>query len=120
MAESVDQAVKSDGLAAFEALMRRHERLVLVSALRLLGNTADGQDVSQEVFLRLYRNLNKLEGERVIAAWLYWVTVNACSFQKLTLNTDVDIKAGQKVVIGRHGINREQALFLVVSAQVVN
>jgi hypothetical protein len=36
------------------------------------------------------------------------------------LNTDVDIKAGQKVVIGRHGINREQALFLVLSAQVVN
>jgi RNA polymerase sigma-70 factor (ECF subfamily) len=78
MAESVDQAVKTDGLAAFEALMRQHERLVLVSALRLLGNMADAQDISQEVFLRLYRNLNKLEGERVIAAWLYRVTVNAC------------------------------------------
>ncbi len=44
-------------LAAFEALMRRHERLVLVTALRLVGNMADAQDVSQEVFLRLYRNL---------------------------------------------------------------
>jgi hypothetical protein len=42
------------------------------------------------------------------------------SLRDLNLNTDVDIKAGQKVVIGRHGINREQALFLVLSAQVVN
>jgi hypothetical protein len=39
--------------------------------------------------------------------------------QELSLNTDVDIKEGQKVVIGRHGINREQALFLVLSAHVV-
>ncbi len=41
------------------------------------------------------------------------------NYQDLNLSTDVDIKEGQKVVIGRHGINREQALFLVVSAKVV-
>lgn len=58
--------------------MRRHERLVLVTALRLLGNLPDAQDVSQEVFLRLYRNLGKLESERAVAAWLYRVTVNVC------------------------------------------
>lgn len=41
------------------------------------------------------------------------------SFQELNLSTDVDIKEGQKVVIGRHGISRDQALFLVLSAKVV-
>lgn len=41
------------------------------------------------------------------------------TFQELNLTTDVDIKEGQKVVIGRHGLNREQALFLVVTAKVV-
>lgn len=40
------------------------------------------------------------------------------SYQDLTLTTDVDIKEGQKVVIGRHGINRDQALFLVLSARI--
>ena len=39
--------------------------------------------------------------------------------QDLSIATDVDIKEGQQVVIGRHGINREQALFLVLSAHVV-
>jgi RNA polymerase sigma-70 factor, ECF subfamily len=57
--------------------MRRHERLVLVTALRITGNMPDAQDVSQEVFLKLYRNLGKLEPEGV-PAWLYRVTVNAC------------------------------------------
>ena len=42
-------------LPAFETLMRRHERLVLVTALRLPGNLPDAQDVSQEVLLKLYR-----------------------------------------------------------------
>lgn len=63
-------------LAAFELLIRQYERLVLVTALRLLGNMADAQDVSQEVFLRLYRNLGKLESQN-LSGWLYRVTVNA-------------------------------------------
>ena len=50
-------AARAGDLAAFELLMRRYERLVLVTALRLAGNLADAQDVSQEVFLKLYRNL---------------------------------------------------------------
>ena len=41
--------------AEFERLMRLHERLVLRTALRLLGRVEDAQDASQEVFLRLYR-----------------------------------------------------------------
>lgn len=74
-----DGTVKVRDLEAFEQLMRQHERLVLVTALRLLGNMADAQDASQEVFLRLYRNLGKLEAERAVAGWLYRVTANVCS-----------------------------------------
>ena len=58
--------------------MRRHERLVLGTALRLLGNLEDAQDASQEVFLKLYRNLGKLATEANASAWLYRVTVNVC------------------------------------------
>jgi len=47
-------------------------------ALRLLGNMEDAQDASQEVFLRLYRNLGKLGGSANVAGWLYRVTVNVC------------------------------------------
>jgi RNA polymerase sigma-70 factor (ECF subfamily) len=73
---SVDRG--AEDLAAFDQLMRQHERLVLATALRLLGNLEDAQDASQEVFLKLYRNLGKLEDTDNIPAWLYRVTVNAC------------------------------------------
>lgn len=71
-------AARAGDLAAFDLLMRRHERLVLGTALRLLGNLADAQDASQEVFLKLFRNLGKLERPDNIPGWLYRVTVNVC------------------------------------------
>jgi RNA polymerase sigma-70 factor (ECF subfamily) len=72
------EAARAGDLAAFEAVMRHYERLVLVTALRLLGNLADAQDASQEVFLKLYRNLGKVEASANFSGWLYRVTVNVC------------------------------------------
>jgi len=72
------EAARSGDLAAFELLMRRHERMVLTTALRLLGRMEDAQDASQEVFLRLYRNLGKVAGTRNLPGWIYRVTVNVC------------------------------------------
>jgi len=59
------QAARAGDLAAFDALMRQYERLVLVTALRLTGSMADAQDISQDVFLKLYRNLSKVESGRL-------------------------------------------------------
>ena len=72
------EEAKGGDLAAFELLMRQHERRVLVTALRMLGNLEDAQDVSQEVFLRLYCNLGKLQSFTSVPAWLYRVTINLC------------------------------------------
>jgi RNA polymerase sigma-70 factor (ECF subfamily) len=70
-------AARSGDLAAFERLMRQHERLVLATALRLTGSIEDARDVSQEVFLKLYRNLEKVQASEALTSWLYRVTVNA-------------------------------------------
>ena len=70
-------AARSGDLAAFEVVLRQHERMVLVTAMRLTGSIEDARDVSQEVFLRLYRNLARVEASG-LSSWLYRVTVNAC------------------------------------------
>lgn len=46
-------------------------------------------------------------------------TGNGFSYRNLGLDTDLDIKEGQKVVVGRLGIERNQALFLVLTAHIV-
>ncbi len=62
----------------FEPLMRAHERRVLSTAWRLLGRLEDAQDAAQEVFLRLYRYLDRFDASRPLEPWLYRVTVNVC------------------------------------------
>jgi RNA polymerase sigma-70 factor (ECF subfamily) len=90
------EAAKAGDLAAFELLMRQHERLVLVTALRLLGVLEDAQDASQEVFLRLYRNLDKVEASGNLSGWLYRVTVNVChdAQRKRRVSAPVEDAAG--------------------------
>jgi RNA polymerase sigma-70 factor (ECF subfamily) len=66
-------------MAAFDRLMRQHERLVLMTALRFLnGNLADAQDAAQIVFIRLHRSLGQFRDSNSFPAWLYRMTVNVC------------------------------------------
>jgi RNA polymerase sigma-70 factor (ECF subfamily) len=66
-------------MAAFDRLMRRYERSVLMTALRFLnGNVADAQDAAQTVFLRLHRSLGQFRSDASFPAWLYRITVNVC------------------------------------------
>ena len=72
--ERPDQRAKDK--RAFEELVAEHQALVLRTAYRLLGRVEDAQDAAQEVFLQLFRNLRRIEGDP--KAWLYRVTVNVC------------------------------------------
>lgn len=73
------ERAKAGDLDAFDQLMRMHERQVLSTAMRLLGNMEDAQDAAQETFLRLYKSLNRLPDILEIKSWLYRVTVNLCN-----------------------------------------
>ncbi len=61
----------------FEEILAQHQQRVLRTAYRLLGRIEDAQDASQEVFLRLLKNFDSVDGDP--APWLYRVTVNICN-----------------------------------------
>ena len=73
----ISQASSGD-TDAFELIVRRFERSVLTTALRLLGNLEDAQDSAQEVFLKTHRHLGRFDQNRKFEPWLYRVTVNVC------------------------------------------
>lgn len=58
--------------------MRAHGTRIMRTALRILGNRADAEDVAQETFLRLHRRGIQFESDASLAAWLYRVAVNLC------------------------------------------
>jgi RNA polymerase sigma-70 factor (ECF subfamily) len=76
--------------SSFEELMREHERMVVGTAYRLLGRIEDAQDAAQEVFLRLLKNLDKIDGDP--KPWLYRVTVNICNdhYRRRVITTEPD------------------------------
>ena len=69
---------KAGDLAAFEQIVIRHERGVLLTTLRLLGRWEDAQDAAQEVFVRMHKYLRRFDDDRDFAPWLYRMTVNVC------------------------------------------
>ena len=69
---------RAGGQRAFEALVRRHDRRVLSLASRLTGRLEDAQEVAQESFSRLYKNLNLFRSDDEVGPWLRRVTVNLC------------------------------------------
>jgi len=70
-------AIASKTEDGFERLVAAHQQMVQRVAYRLLGRLEDAQDAAQEVFLRLFRNLDRIGADP--KAWLYRVTVNVCN-----------------------------------------
>jgi RNA polymerase sigma-70 factor (ECF subfamily) len=57
-------------------LVDEHQRLVFQLALNLLGDTQEALDLSQEVFLRVFRTLPTFRGHSALRTWIYRITVN--------------------------------------------
>ena len=71
-------AARDGDLGAFEALVRRHTRIVYAHALRFFGESAAAEDVVQEVFVKVFRSLDSYDERAQFSTWLYRVTRNAC------------------------------------------
>lgn len=62
--------------AAFDALYRRYRPRVLALSLHLTGSASDAEDITQEVFLRAHRTIERFEGRSAFFTWLYRITLN--------------------------------------------
>src|SRR6476660_9620913 len=65
-------------LGAFEELYRAHAGKLFSVACRMLGNTADAEDLLQEIFLSAHRKLESFRGEAALGTWLYRLATNHC------------------------------------------
>jgi len=74
-AEAIERAKGGDG-ESFEALYGMHKRRVYSLCLRMTGNTAEAEDLTQEAFLQLYRKIATFRGESAFSTWLHRLAVN--------------------------------------------
>ncbi len=76
-AELIKQA-KAGNNTALETLVARYLRLVYSFVYTYVKNNADAEDVSQEVFVKLWKNLSKYDSEKEFRPWLYKIAKNTC------------------------------------------
>lgn len=74
-AEAIRRAQQGDA-AAFEQLYRLHSRKVYLLCLRMAGNPADAEDLTQDAFLHSFRKIHTFHGDSAFSTWLYRLTVN--------------------------------------------
>ena len=64
-------------MAAFEEVYRTYHRRVYAQCLRMTRSVAEAEDLTQEVFIQLYRKLQTFRGESLFTTWLHRLTTNA-------------------------------------------
>ena len=71
------RAAQQGDRSAFEFLYQLHSRRVYRVILRILRNTSDTEDLTQQVFLSLFRKIGSFRGDSSLSTWLHRVAVNA-------------------------------------------
>ena len=67
----------ADGnIAAFEVLYQRYHRRTYSLALRMTNSQTEAEDLTQEVFIQLFRKIGSFRGDSAFSTWLHRMTVN--------------------------------------------
>ncbi len=74
-AEAIRRAQEGDA-GAFEVLYKMHSRRVYSLCLRMVKNTAEAEDLTQQAFLRLFQKIGTFRGDSSFSTWLHRVAVN--------------------------------------------
>ena len=71
----VDRIYSGDS-AAFQELVERHKKKIYYLAYDITGNHHDAEDVTQEVFIKVFRAIKTFRRDAKMSSWLYQITVN--------------------------------------------
>ena len=69
---------QSGSPAAFDTLVRNHQRMIHSLTFRMTGSLADAEDLAQETFIRAHEQIGSFRGSAKFSTWLYRIAVNIC------------------------------------------
>jgi RNA polymerase sigma-70 factor (ECF subfamily) len=94
------QAAAGGNMAAFEEIYQRHHRRVYSICLRMLQNSYEAEDLTQDVFIQLYRKIGSFRGDSAFTTWLHRMTVNQVlmHFRKRTVKFEKTTEEGETPV----------------------
>ena len=76
-ADLISRAAAGDP-SAFQAIVERHRSMVYRVAFQFAGNHHDAEDIAQDVFIKVYRSLDRFRQDAQLTSWMYRIVMNAC------------------------------------------
>lgn len=76
--DALINAASAGDREAFGRIVSMYERLVFNTVKTKVGNTQDALDLSQEVFIKLWRSIGRYRGDCRFSTWVYRICINAC------------------------------------------
>lgn len=70
--------INEDSKAVVEEILENYGNKVLKLCFLQLGNKEEAEDATQEVFLKVFKNIKKYNGEATMYTWVYRITINTC------------------------------------------
>jgi RNA polymerase sigma-70 factor (ECF subfamily) len=68
--------IRDGDFAAFEQLIEIHQRSVIGTVAKMLGNPSEAEDIAQQVFLRVWKSAGRYEPQAKFTTWLFTITRN--------------------------------------------
>jgi RNA polymerase sigma-70 factor (ECF subfamily) len=112
---SLAKLAGAGNLSAFEMLYQRHHRRVYSLCLRMTNNQTEAEDLTQEVFIQLFRKIGSFRGESAFSTWLHRLTVNQVlmHFRRRSVKSEKVSESGEipdQIVTGSANPNRMQVI----------
>ena len=109
----IEQVLKGDK-SAFSYLVNRYSEMVYSISLKILKNTADAEDLAQEVFISAFQSLGSFKGNSKFSTWLYRIAYNKAISKTRKANFEIstekehlfEIRGGIELQV--HGLSDEE------------
>lgn len=76
--EMLAAQILSGDTAAFEEILNRYKKSVFSIVYRMIGNYHEAEDISQEVFINVYKKIYQFDSSKKFAPWIHRIAVNSC------------------------------------------
>ena len=73
----VEKIIQGD-ISAFRELVEKFKKKIFYISFDILGDYQEAEDISQEVFIKIFRSINKFKKDAKMSTWIYQITVNTC------------------------------------------
>lgn len=108
----IEKSIDGD-VTCFEDLIREHQVYAYNIAYKMMGNAQDAEDIAQEAFVKVYRNIGKFNMKSSFSTWLYRIVVNTCKDElkrrkesTISLDQERETESGSvKIEIGDERMN---------------